>query len=109
MRKALKNTGYTRRIARKVEIPAIMVYNMVMLLVNIHDAKTHLSEYLNRLETEQEIVLCKRNVPVAVIRPVAKPAGRRVIGLEKGRLQVPDSFNDPLPEEMEALYSGEQQ
>ncbi len=86
-----------------------MVYNLVMLLVNIHDAKTHLSEYLNRLDTEQEIVLCKRNVPVAVIRPVAVPAGRRVIGLEAGRLHVPDSFNDPLPEEMEALYNGEQQ
>ncbi|MFW6228884.1 MAG: type II toxin-antitoxin system Phd/YefM family antitoxin, partial [Alkalispirochaeta sp.] len=51
-----------------------MVYNIVMLLVNIHEAKTHLSEYLNRLDTEQEIVLCKRNVPVAVIRPVAVPA-----------------------------------
>ncbi|MFP4068359.1 MAG: type II toxin-antitoxin system Phd/YefM family antitoxin [Spirochaetaceae bacterium] len=78
-------------------------------MVNIHDAKTHLSEYLNRLDTEQEIVLCKRNVPVAVIRPVPEPAGRRVIGLEKGRLHIPDSFNDPLPEEIEALYDGERE
>jgi len=84
-----------------------MVYNIVMLLVNIHEAKTHLSEYLNRLDAEQEIVLCKRNVPVAVIRPVAVPPGRRVVGLEKGRLHVSDSFNDPLPEEIEALYNGE--
>jgi len=80
-----------------------------MLLVNIHDAKTHLSEYLNKLDTEQEIVLCKRNVPVAVIRPLSPPAGRRAIGLEKGRLQVPDSFNDPLPDDIEALYSGEKE
>jgi prevent-host-death family protein len=86
-----------------------MVYNKTMLLVNIHDAKAHLSEYLNRLDVEQEIVLCKRNVPIAVIRPVAEPAGRRVIGLEKGRLHVPDSFNDPLPEEIEALYDGERE
>ncbi|MEX2444129.1 MAG: type II toxin-antitoxin system prevent-host-death family antitoxin [Alkalispirochaeta sp.] len=84
-----------------------MVQNVVMLMVNIHDAKTHLSEYLGKLDTEQEIVLCKRNVPVAVIRPVAVSAGRRIIGLEKGRLQVPDSFNDPLPVELEALYNGE--
>ena len=80
-----------------------------MLLVNIHDAKAHLSEYLNRLHIEREIVLCKRNVPIAVIRPVAEPAGPRVIGLEKGRLHVPDSFNDPLPEEIEALYDGERE
>ena len=80
-----------------------------MLLVNIHDAKAHLSEYLNRLDTEQEIVLCKGTVPIAVIRPVAEPAGRRVIGLEKERLHVPDSFNDPLPGEIEALYDGERE
>ena len=54
-------------------------------------------------------MLCKRNVPVAVIRPVVVPAARRVVGLEKGRFHVPDSFNHPLPEEMEALYNGEQQ
>ena len=65
-----------------------MIQNLVMLMVNIHE-----------LDTEQEIVLCKRNVPVAVIRPVAVSAGRRVIGLEKGRLQV--------PVELEALYNGE--
>ncbi|MFP4012325.1 MAG: type II toxin-antitoxin system Phd/YefM family antitoxin [Spirochaetaceae bacterium] len=78
-------------------------------MVNIHDAKAHPSEYLNRLDTEQKIVLCKRNVPIAVIRPVAEPAGRRVIGLGKERLYVPDSFNDPLPEEIEALYDGERE
>jgi len=48
-------------------------------------------------------------VPVAVIRPLSPPAGRRAIGLEKGRLQVPDSFNDPLPDDIEALYSGEKE
>lgn len=90
-----------------IALSRVMVHNMVMLLVNIHEAKTHLSEYLNKLDTEHEIVLCKRNVPVAVLRPVAVPAGRRVVGLEKGRLHVPDSFNDPLPHEIEALYNGE--
>ncbi len=84
-----------------------MVHYIVMLLVNIHEAKAHLSEYLSRLDVEQEIVLCKRNVPVAVIRPVPVPATQRAIGLEKGRLHVPDSFNDPLPAELEALYNGE--
>lgn len=78
-----------------------------MLMVNIHEAKAHLSEYLSQLETEQEIVLCKRNVPVAVIRPIPRPSSRRVIGNEKGRLRVPDSFFDPLPAEIEGLYNGE--
>lgn len=80
---------------------------MVMLLVNIHDAKAHLSEYLNRLEFEREIVVCKRNVPVAVIRPFPPPATERSIGLEKGTLHVPDTFFDPLPEEILGSYYGE--
>ena len=71
---------------------------MVMLMVNIHEAKAHLSEYLNKLETEHEIILCKRNVPVAVISPLPASGGQRKIGLEKGRLTVPDAFFDPLPE-----------
>jgi antitoxin (DNA-binding transcriptional repressor) of toxin-antitoxin stability system len=84
-----------------------MVHNIVMLLVNIHDAKTHLSKYVKMLDSEGEIILCNRNVPVAVIRPVPVPSGRRAIGLEKGRLDVPDGINEPLPEDFEALFSGE--
>mgnify|MGYP006436877187 CR=1 FL=1 len=84
-----------------MDFETVLIYDVVILLVNIHDARTHLSEHLSRLDTEREIVLCKRNVAV--------PAADRVVGLEKGHLHVPDSCNDPLPEEMEALYNGEQQ
>ncbi len=77
-----------------------------MLMVNIHDAKTNLSRYLSRLDREQEIVLCKRNRPVAVIRPIPSPRSRRAVGLERGRLSVPDGFFDPLPQELLTLYDG---
>ncbi len=77
-----------------------------MLMVNIHDAKAHLSEYLNRLEHEGEIVLCKRNQPVAVIRPLASPRSSRAIGLERERLRVPETFFEALPEDLVALYEG---
>ena len=77
-----------------------------MLMVNIHDAKTNLSKYLSQLDQEHEIVLCRRNRPVAVIRPVPSPRERRVIGLERDRLNVPDSFFDALPEDLTALYEG---
>ena len=78
-----------------------------MLMVNIHDAKTNLSKYLSRLDEEQEIVVCNRNRPVAVIRPVPASQDRREIGRERGRLTVPDGFFDPLPEELVALYDGD--
>jgi antitoxin (DNA-binding transcriptional repressor) of toxin-antitoxin stability system len=41
-----------------------------MIKLNIHEAKTHLSRYLSRLAKGETITLCKRNVPIAEIRPI---------------------------------------
>jgi prevent-host-death family protein len=72
-----------------------------MISLNIHEAKTHLSRYLHKLEKGQKILLCRRNTPIAVITPVkAQGARKRVIGLAKGEFVVPDSFFEPLPAEL---------
>jgi len=79
-----------------------------MIKLNIHEAKTHLSRYLDRLSKGEVIVLCKRNVPVAEIRPI--PSARktpRPIGLDKGRFAVPKEFFDPLPDELLRAFNGE--
>ena len=80
-----------------------------MIRLNIHEAKTHLSKYLDRLAKGESILLCKRNVPIAEIRPLP-PAGRsrRPIGLAKGVFTVPPSFFEPLPEELAASFHCEQ-
>ena len=62
-----------------------MVHNWIMIRINIHDAKTHLSRYVERLLRGEVIVLCRRNVPIAEIRPLPRPQrGKRPIGLAKG-------------------------
>jgi prevent-host-death family protein len=79
-----------------------------MKKVNIHEAKTHLSRYLEEVEHGETILLCRRNQPVAEIRPL--PAQRnkpRPIGLAKGKFDLPDSFFDELPDETVALFQGE--
>jgi hypothetical protein len=46
-------------------------------------------------------------VPIAEIRPVAKPAaGARPIGLHDGELDVPQSFFAPLPDEVVEGFEG---
>ncbi len=78
-----------------------------MIRVNIHQAKTHLSRYLARLAEGELILLCKRNVPVAEIRPVPQPrTERRPVGLAKGRLEVPAAFFEPLPDELIEAFEG---
>jgi antitoxin (DNA-binding transcriptional repressor) of toxin-antitoxin stability system len=78
-----------------------------MKRLNIHEAKTHLSRHLAQLEQGERIVLCKRNVPIAVIIPLPRSA-REVapFGLWKGQIEVPDSFFEPLPEELLTAFEG---
>ncbi|MGQ0593943.1 MAG: type II toxin-antitoxin system Phd/YefM family antitoxin [Gammaproteobacteria bacterium] len=81
-----------------------------MIKLNVHEAKTHLSEYLAKLEQGETIVLCKRNRPIAEIRPIpALPDAPRPIGLAKGIFEVPASFFEPLPqsivEDFDAAHS----
>jgi antitoxin (DNA-binding transcriptional repressor) of toxin-antitoxin stability system len=84
-----------------------MVQNIVVKRVNIHDAKTNLSRYLAELTPGETLVLCNRNRPVAEIRSLRKKAVRRPrIGVARGEFVVPDSFFEPLPEEIVQAFSG---
>lgn len=78
-----------------------------MIKLNVHEAKTHLSGYLARLEAGETILLCRRNVPIAEIRPLtASRCDPRPIGLAKGMFTVPASFFEPLPEEELEAFEG---
>lgn len=79
-----------------------------MIRLNIHDAKTHLSKYLAKVAKGETIVLCRRNQPIAEIRPIsAKRTKPRPIGLDKGKFSVPPGFFEPLPAELLAYFDGE--
>jgi antitoxin (DNA-binding transcriptional repressor) of toxin-antitoxin stability system len=72
-----------------------------MIKVNIHDAKTHLSKYLELVAKGEIIVLCKRDVPVAEIHPISPSRKtKRPVGLAKGKFKVPPEFFLPLPDEI---------
>lgn len=80
---------------------------LIMIRLNIHEAKTHLSRYLKRLEQGETILLCRRNVPIAEIRPLsARRDEPRPIGLAKGEFAVSAEFLDPLPEELLDAFAG---
>ena len=69
--------------------------------LNIHEAKTHLSAILAKLRPGEKVLICRRNTPIAEIRALPPVSGkRRPIGLEAGKLVVPQSFFEPLPDEV---------
>ena len=74
----------------------------------MHDAKTNLSRYLAELKPGETLVLCNRNQPVAELRSLStEPKRKARIGVFKGQFTIPDSFFDPLPDDILRAFNGE--
>lgn len=69
-----------------------------MPIVNVHQAKTHLSRLLVQVEAGEDVVISRRGEPVARLVG-CKPRSKRQPDVLKGKLTIPDEFFDPLPEE----------
>ncbi len=69
------------------------------MVVNVHEAKTHLSRLLVRVQNGEEIVIARSGRPVARLSRYEDPPGR-VMGRDAGLFGVPDDFDDPLPAEV---------
>jgi prevent-host-death family protein len=67
-------------------------------LVNVHEAKTHLSRLLERAHRGEEIILAKGGKPYARLVPLEDSVPREP-GAMKGRWNITDAFFEPLPEE----------
>lgn len=74
--------------------------------VNVHEAKTHLSRLLERVERGEEIVIGRAGKPIARLVPYAKTRARRVPGGWEGRVRISEDF-DELPDELAAAFRGE--
>ena len=77
-----------------------------MPVVNVHEAKTHLSRLLTQVEAGEEVTIARNGTPVARLVPCRR-RGKRKFGAMKGRIALDDSFFDPLPEEELAAWEGD--
>lgn len=72
--------------------------------LNVHEAKAHFSELLDRAHAGQEFVVSKNGKPWAKIVPIGKTK-KRELGFGVGT--VGEAFFDPLPDsELDAWDSG---
>ena len=74
-------------------------------MVNVHEAKTHLSRLLEEVYADKEIILAKGGRPYARLLPLEAKASGRQPGRLKGILE--DSFFDPLPESEIHIWENE--
>jgi prevent-host-death family protein len=74
-------------------------------VVNVHEAKTHLSRLLERARRGETIVLAKAGKPYAKLVPLEAHAPRKP-GLLKGKFKLTEAFFAPLPEEELRRWEG---
>jgi prevent-host-death family protein len=79
--------------------------------VNIHDAKTNLSNLIAEVEAGAEVVIARAGKPVAKLVPIrvkkAAPTRRNLAGSLKGKIWIGPDFDDPLPEDILVAFRGE--
>jgi prevent-host-death family protein len=75
-------------------------------VINIHDAKTHLSRIVDEVAGGAEMIIAKAGKPMARLTPIAPRARKKKLGLLKGKVKVPDDFNTPLDAELIAQFEG---
>ncbi|TSC90263.1 MAG: prevent-host-death family protein [Microgenomates group bacterium Gr01-1014_5] len=77
-----------------------------MHTVNIHEAKTTLSKLIVKTQNGEEVIIAKAGKPVAKLVGYKAAVKPRKAGLLKGKIFVPDNFNDE-DEEINKLFYGE--
>ncbi|MBI9082267.1 MAG: hypothetical protein JEZ11_01635 [Desulfobacterales bacterium] len=86
-------------------------YNETMIHLNVNEIKTHLSSCLAKVSKGETVIVCKRNVPIAEIKPIAAiPNKKRPIGLsgkEYPDFQISDAFFESLPDDIVDVFNGE--
>ena len=83
-----------------------MIYYMTMNRINVAEAKARLSHYLDKVGKGETVIICRRNVPIAELRPIPAPLRQpRPVGIDRG-MTIPDSFFDPLPDDLLDAFEG---
>ncbi len=77
-----------------------------MTVVNVYEAKTHLSRLLRRVRAGEQIVIADAGTPIARLVPLAADSGPRVLGGDEGRVRLADDFDAALPSDVIADFWG---
>jgi len=75
--------------------------------LNPFEAKTKLSELVERAAAGEEVVIAKAGRLLARLIPLGKRTAPRPFGLLAGQVRIGDDFDEPLPEDIMAAFRGE--
>jgi prevent-host-death family protein len=73
-------------------------------VINIHEAKTHLSRIIEEVARGKAVIIGKAGKPMARLVPMTPEVRPKKLGTLKGKIRVSDNFNDPLPAAILAAF-----
>jgi len=81
-----------------------------MNIVNIHEAKTHLSKLVEEAAKGEPFIIAKAGKPMVKVVALDAPVGKQKqrLGFMKGKISVPDNFDRMLEKEIEELFYGKE-
>jgi prevent-host-death family protein len=74
--------------------------------VNIYEAKTHFSKYVEQAESGQDVIIARGGKQVARLTSIEPKKNPVRFGVLKGKVQVSADFDDALPDEVLAGFEG---
>lgn len=77
-----------------------------MQIVNIHQAKTNLSKLIEKTSKGEEVIIAKAGKPVAKLTFYKEKLKPRKLGLWKGKVKIPDDFDEEDEEIIKLFYEG---
>ncbi|HEX5761227.1 MAG TPA: type II toxin-antitoxin system Phd/YefM family antitoxin [Thermoanaerobaculia bacterium] len=79
---------------------------MAEVILNLYDAKTRLSQLVERAARGEEIIIAKAGKPLAKLVPLAARREPRKPGGWEGKVRIAEDFDDPLPDELQGPFEG---
>jgi prevent-host-death family protein len=71
---------------------------------DLYEAKTNLSQLVDRAAAGEEIIIAKNGVPLARLVPLEARAMPRTPGGWEHGVRIADDFDDPLPPDLLAAF-----
>ncbi len=82
-----------------------------MLQHTVKEVETNISAILAKVTAGETVIVCDHDQPIVEIKPIATPVlKKRPVGLARKRypdFKLADNFDDPLPDDIMAYFTGE--
>ena len=78
-----------------------------MQSINVHEAKTHLSRYLEQVVQGEELIIARAGHPLARLVPYGLTLSPRVLGLGQGEAKIPNDFDQIAADDIAAMFGGD--